>query len=284
MSILQSAFLGFLQGICEFIPVSSSGHLLLARLLLGIDTETPAMKMLDILLHVGTLVPVLVIFWKDWIQMLLHPIKNKTLLLLFAASVPTLAVYVAAKELLPEVNGFAVFDNGWFLGVSFLITAAFLLICDYAGKTASKQRVGFGTAVVMGLFQGIGMIPGVSRSGSTMTGGVLTGVRKDTVAKFSFMMSAPAILGSMLMEGKDAIEEGYIHDIELLPTLVGIAVACAAGFFAIKWMLKIISTVPLGYFSLYLAVLGVAYLTMQLLGSPLFPPFAVPSAMTVPAV
>ena len=284
MSILQSAFLGFLQGICEFIPVSSSGHLLLARLLLGIDTETPAMKMLDILLHVGTLVPVLVIFWKDWIQMLLHPIKNKTLLLLFAASVPTLAVYVAAKELLPEVNGFAVFDNGWFLGVSFLITAAFLLICDYAGKTASKQRVGFGTAVVMGLFQGIGMIPGVSRSGSTMTGGVLTGVRKDTVAKFSFMMSAPAILGSMLMEGKDAIEEGYIHDIELLPTLVGIAVACAAGFFAIKWMLKIISTVPLGYFSLYLAVLGVAYLTMQLLGSPLLPPFAVPSAMTVPAV
>ena len=279
MSILQSAFLGFLQGICEFIPVSSSGHLLLARLLLGIETDTPAMKMLDILLHVGTLIPVLVIFWKDWIAMLLHPIKNKTLLLLFTASVPTLVVYVLAKELFPAVNGFAVFDSGWFLGVSFLITAAFLLICDHAGKTASGQRVGFGTAVVMGLFQGIGMIPGISRSGSTMTGGVLTGVRKDTVAKFSFMMSAPAILGSMLMEGKDALEEGYIHDIALVPTIVGVAVACLAGFLAIKWMLKIISTVPLGYFSLYLAVLGVAYLTMQLLGSPLLPPFAVPASV-----
>ena len=87
MSILQSALLGLLQGLAEFLPVSSSGHLLLARLLLGVQTDTPAMKMLDILLHVGTLIPVAVVFWRDWIDMLAHPVKNRTLILLIVYSV-----------------------------------------------------------------------------------------------------------------------------------------------------------------------------------------------------
>ena len=277
MSVLESAFLGLLQGLAEFLPISSSGHLLLARLLLGIQTDTPAMKMLDILLHVGTLIPVAVVFWKDWMAMLAHPVKNKTLLLLITASLPTLAIYFLAKKLLPDYNGFAVFDSGWLLGVSFLLSAAFLLICDLRGRSAGKKEIGFGTAAVMGLFQGVGMIPGVSRSGSTITGGVLTGASKSAAAKFSFMMSAPAILGSLLMEGKDALEEGYIHDIELFPALVGILVACAAGFLAIRLMLKIISRVPMGWFALYLAVIGIVYLLLQLTGSPLLPPFRAPA-------
>lgn len=277
MSILESAFLGLLQGLAEFLPVSSSGHLLLARLFLGIQTDTPAMKMLDILLHVGTLIPVVVIFWKDWMAMLAHPVKNKTLLLLITASLPTLAIYLLAKKLLPDYNGFAIFDSGWLLGVSFLLSAAFLLLCDLRGRSAEKKEIGFGTAAVMGLFQGVGMIPGVSRSGSTITGGVLTGTAKNAAARFSFMMSAPAILGSLLMEGKDALEEGYIHDIELVPTLVGILVACAAGFLAIRLMLKIISRVPMGWFALYLAVIGIVYLLLQLTGNPLLPPFHAPA-------
>ncbi len=277
MSILESAFLGLLQGLAEFLPVSSSGHLLLARLFLGIQTDTPAMKMLDILLHVGTLIPVVVIFWKDWMAMLAHPVKNKTLLLLITASLPTLAIYLLAKKMLPDYNGFAIFDSGWLLGVSFLLSAAFLLLCDLRGRSAGKKEIGFGTAAVMGLFQGVGMIPGVSRSGSTITGGVLTGTAKNAAARFSFMMSAPAILGSLLMEGKDALEEGYIHDIELVPTLVGILVACAAGFLAIRLMLKIISRVPMGWFALYLAVIGIVYLLLQLTGNPLLPPFHAPA-------
>ena len=277
MSILESAFLGLLQGLAEFLPVSSSGHLLLARLFLGIQTDTPAMKMLDILLHVGTLIPVVVLFWKDWMAMLAHPVKNNTLLLLITASLPTLAIYLLAKKLLPDYNGFAIFDSGWLLGVSFLLSAAFLLLCDLRGRSAGKKEIGFGTAAVMGLFQGVGMIPGVSRSGSTITGGVLTGTAKNAAARFSFMMSAPAILGSLLMEGKDALEEGYIHDIELVPTLVGILVACAAGFLAIRLMLKIISRVPMGWFALYLAVIGIVYLLLQLTGNPLLPPFHAPA-------
>ena len=275
MSILDSAFLGLLQGICEFLPVSSSGHLLLARLLLGIQTDAPAMKMLDILLHVGTLIPVIIVFWKDWVKMLAHPFRNKTLLLLIVASVPTLAIYMLAKLLFPEVNGFSVFDSGWFLGVSFLITAAFLLLCDHMAKSPAcrKNQPDVLSAVLMGVFQGIGMIPGVSRSGSTITGGVVTGMKKDAAAKFSFMMSAPAILGSLLMEGKDAVSEGYLQEIEFFPTLIGVIVACVAGFAAIRLMLRIISRVPMGYFALYLALIGVAYLLLQLVGSPMLPAF-----------
>ena len=274
MYMLQSALLGLVQGLCEFLPVSSSGHLLLCRLLLGIQTDSPAMKMLDILLHVGTLIPVIIVFWKDWIDMISHPIRNKTFLLLITASVPTLIIYYLAKKLFPAVNGFAVFDNGWFLGASFLITAAFLLLCDrlsHSGK--QKKEVSFVNAAVMGVFQGIGMIPGISRSGSTITGGICSGLNKSAAAKFSFMMSAPAIVGSLIMEGKDAVSAGYLSEIQFVPTLIGILIAAASGYLAIRFMLKIITKAPLGWFALYLAVLGVAYLLMQLAGSSLLPPF-----------
>ena len=175
MSIVQSLILGVIQGLGEFLPISSSGHLLLARIFFGIQTDTPAMKMLDILLHVGTLLPVLIVFRKEWVDMILHPIRNRTLILLVVASVPTLAIYLLAKKFI-VVNGFegfAIFDSGWFLGVSFLITALFLLLCDFfaSRKKPKEKKVGFLQAIVMGLFQGIGMIPGVSRSGSTILGG-----------------------------------------------------------------------------------------------------------------
>lgn len=279
MSYFHSFLLGLIQGLCEFLPVSSSGHLLLSRLLIGIQTDTPAMKMLDILLHIGTLLPVLLVFRKEWIAMIAHPIKNKTLLLLIIASLPTLLIYLFAKKLFPEVNGFAVFDSGWFLGASFLITAVFLLLSDHAARSNQKKsKVSFWNAAVMGTFQGVGMIPGISRSGSTIAGGVFTGLSKNTAARFSFMMSAPAIIGSFLMEGKDALAEGYFQEIELLPTLLGILVAAVSGFLAIRIMLRLISKIPLGWFSLYLAVIGVIYLILQLSGNSPLPSFSVPYA------
>ena len=281
MSVLHSLVLGVIQGLGEFLPISSSGHLLLCRIFLGIQTDTPAMKMLDILLHVGTLMPVLIVFRKEWIDMILHPVRNRTLLLLIVASVPTLAVYLLAKTLFPQVNGFAVFDNGWFLGASFLITALFLLICDSIalryGRTAGN-KVGFLQAVVMGLFQGIGMIPGISRSGSTILGGLSTGLNKSVAARFSFMMSAPAILGSLLLEGKDALELGYAGSVELLPCIIGVIAAALVGYLSIRFMLRIITRVPLSWFALYLALIGVAYLVLQTTGLLNVPPFAFPAA------
>ncbi len=284
MSVFQSAILGIIQGLGEFLPISSSGHLLLARLFFGIQTDTPAMKMLDILLHVGTLIPVLIIFGKEWIDMILHPVRNKTLLLLIIASLPTLAIYMLAKKLFPDVNGFAVFDNGWFLGSSFLITALFLLLSDRLSVIGRKTdgKVGILQALVMGLFQGIGMIPGISRSGSTILGGVSTGLNKSTAARFSFMMSAPAILGSLLMEGKDAAELGYIKDIAVIPSLIGVVIAAIVGYLSIRLMLRIIAKIPLSWFALYLAVIGIVFLVLQITGNTLVPAFSVPAA--IPAV
>ena len=291
MNVLQGALLGLIQGLGEFLPISSSGHLLLARFLLGIQNTAKdvqaSYKVLDILLHVGTLIPLLIVFWKDWVAMLRHPIKNKTLLYLIIASLPTLVIYLAAKMLFrnaggPGVDGFAVFDSGWFLGAAFLITGFFLLLCDLiSSRRSSGKNVGPLQAVVMGIFQGIGMIPGVSRSGSTILGGVLSGLDKKKAASFSFMMSAPAILGSLVMEGKDALDAGYFKHLQVVPTVVGILVAAVSGYLALRFMLKMITRVPLSAFAIYLALIGIAILVLQLSGSSLLPAFT--PAATVPA-
>lgn len=284
MNVIQSAILGLIQGLGEFLPISSSGHLLLARFFLGLHGNSlqaeASYKVLDILLHVGTLIPLLIIFWKDWLDMLRHPLKNKTLFYLIIASVPTLLIYVAAKKLFPSVNGFAVFDNGWFLGAAFLITAFFLLLCDLISskRIGSGKSVGVLQAIIMGFFQGIGLIPGVSRSGSTILGGVISGLDKKKAASFSFMMSAPAILGSMIMEGKEAIETGLFSSMEVIPVLVGILVSAVTGFFALRFMLKLITRVPLCRFAVYLAVIGIIFLILQLAGSPSVPSFVIPAS------
>ena len=272
MNVLQSAVLGLIQGLGEFLPISSSGHLLLARFFLGIQGSSAevqaAYKVLDILLHVGTLIPLVIVFWKDWIQ-IIFICQNIYL------------IYFAAKVLFPSVHGFSVFDSGWFLGVAFLITAFFLLVCDIVSsrRPAAGKRVGFFQAVVMGVFQGIGLIPGVSRSGSTILGGVLSGLDKKKAASFSFMMSAPAILGSLIMEGKDALEEGLFASLQIVPVLVGILVAAVSGYLALRFMLKIISTVPLSRFAIYLALIGIAFLICQLAGANILPPFGIPSSV-----
>lgn len=269
MNVIQGAILGVIQGLGEFLPISSSGHLILVRSLMGISSEDPAFRIFDILLHVGTLLPVLVIFWRDWIDMICHPIRNKTLLMLFLASLPTLGFY-----LLFDMDGF---ENGWFLGPSFLITSVFLLITELVSTHRSKpgrQKAGVIHALCMGVMQGCGLLPGVSRSGSTITGGVLAGLDRKAAASFSFMMSAPAIGASLLVEGKHALEEGLFSHLSLVPTVVGVLCAAIVGFLAIRLMLDMISRVSLCWFALYTAILGLAVLLLQLCGSGMVPAFS----------
>ena len=263
MNIIEAALLGLLQGLGEFLPISSSGHLLLGRMLLGLTIdESPAYKMLDILLHVGTLIPVIIVFWKDWWAILKNPFKSKTLLLLFIASLPTLAVKFVFDDFIDAA------DSGMYLGGCFLLTGVFLLVAEAvsARKQAKTDQPGFFHAIVMGCMQGIALLPGVSRSGSTLAGGLLSGLDRKSAAKFSFMMSAPAIAGAILLEGKDAIEQGWYKDIPVLPTIVGIIVAGLVGYAAIRFMLKLISKVSLKWFALYVAILGVVFIILQLTG------------------
>lgn len=276
MNVLQATMLGLVQGLAEFLPVSSSGHLILARAIMGISDETAstgAFMMLDVLLHAGTLLAVLVVFWKDWWDILKNPFKSKTLLLLFIASVPALLAVVLLGDIVDS------FFTGWFLGVSFLITAVFMLIAEALSRRSVQwdERPGFKHAVCMGIMQAIALLPGVSRSGSTLMGGVASGLNRKSAAKFAFMMSAPAILGSLIFEGKDAIEMGYLSELALVPTIVGVIVSAVSGYLAIRFMLRLINKVSLNWFALYVAVLGLLILVLQLAGVPGLPAFALPA-------
>ncbi len=264
MSIIEGALLGILQGLAEFLPISSSGHLNLFQALLHIDLENQLL--FNILLHVGTLIAVAVVFWKDWIDMLLHPIKNRTLLLLFIASLPALAAKILFDGPLEYVE-----THNTFLGICFLITGLMLVLTQrFSIKQeetgVARQQVGFLEALVMGCLQAVGMLPGISRSGSTIFGGVCARVNREAAAKFSFMMSAPAIVGSLLVEGKDALESGISFGDSLPAIIVGMVLAAIVGYLSIRFFLKLIANASLDGFALYVTIVGVMTILFQAVG------------------
>ena len=254
MNVLTAALLGLIQGLAEFLPISSSGHLNLLQALFGVDVEHQLL--FNILLHVGTLVAVAIVFWKDWVAMIAHPIKNHTLVLLFIASLPALAGKILFDKPLDYVE-----THNSLLGVCFLITALLLVLTQWLSRRnalrgVEKHRVGVGEALAMGCLQAVGMLPGVSRSGSTIFGGVAARLDRETAAKFSFMMSAPAIVGGLVSEGMDVLKEGVNIGPDLPAILVGMAVAGVSGYLAIRFFLRLISRVSLNGFAVYVAVLG----------------------------
>ena len=265
MNMIQGALLGLIQGLAEFLPISSSGHLNLLQALFHWDLDHQLL--FNILLHVGSLVAVMLVFWKDWLQMLLHPIKNKTLLLLVIASLPALA----AKILLGDTLDYLETHND-LLGVSFLFTGLLLMLTQWistrtARRQTQQENVTPIHALAMGCMQAIGMLPGVSRSGSTIFGGVATRLTRESAAKFSFMMSMPAIVASFLSEGYSAVKEGALSQVGDWPTiLVGMLVAGVSGYLAIRFMMKIITRISLNWFALYVAVLGIIVIVLQATG------------------
>lgn len=264
MSILEGAFLGLIQGLAEFLPISSSGHLNLLHALFGLQIEHQLL--FNILLHVATLAAVGIVFWKDWVEMILHPIKNRTLLLLFIASMPALAAKILFDDALDYVE-----VHNTYLGVCFMLTGAMLWLTQILSKRRAaakteKTTVGAGEALAMGCLQAVGMLPGVSRSGSTIFGGVCAGLERSVAAKFSFMMSAPAIVAGMLSEGKDALESGLSFGNDLAAILVGMLVAFVAGYLSIRFFMKLISRVSLNGFALYVTALGILVIVLQLTG------------------
>ena len=267
MKVLLAAFLGLIQGLAEFLPISSSGHLNLFQALFQTGFENQLL--FNILLHMGTLVAVLVVFWRDWIAMLRHPVKNPTLLLLIIASLPALI----AKLLLGDQLDYLETHNG-LLGVSFLLTGLLLMLTQWLA-TRNEQRqlvtdkVGIQHAIAMGCMQVVGMLPGVSRSGSTIFGGVASRLDRESAAKFSFMMSMPAILASFLSEGYDAYKAGALSQAQsgdIISVVVGVVVAGLSGYLAIRFMLKIITKISLNWFALYVALLGILVIFLQATG------------------
>jgi undecaprenyl-diphosphatase len=278
MNVLHTAVLGIIQGLAEFLPISSSGHLEVAQRLLGLQAESMDMMLLTVLLHAGTLAAVVVVFWEDWIGILKNLFRSRLLGLLIVASLPALIVKLGLKAVDIDID--AVFGGG-FLGIGFLVTGVFLLLAElfsHRGRHAAAKRVTVKNAAVMGCFQALAMIPGVSRSGSTTLGGTATGLTKRDAIKFSFLMSAPAVVGSLLLEGKDAYEQGAFGFLtaNIVPIAVGVVLAAVIGILTARAMLKIINKVSFNWFALYVFLVGITVLIMQATGFAGFPPISTP--------
>ena len=252
MEIWQAIVLGAVQGLAEFLPVSSSGHLILMQRWLGV---TEGGLFFDVMLHIGTLIPVFIVFFKQIIGLFRKPFNK--LLWLVLASIPA------------ALTGFLLSDyiEGAFYGGdelaacllagTFLLTAAELLASEIVQKKRNLELpLSLKSAAVMGVFQGVAIVPGLSRSGTVISGGCFMGVNREENADFAFLMSIPVILGAALVSGYKAVKGGIT--IEVLPIIAGMVTAAITGYIAIKVMLKVIKKADYKWFSLYLVIMAAA--------------------------
>ncbi|MDR3249184.1 MAG: undecaprenyl-diphosphate phosphatase [Treponema sp.] len=256
MTVLQAILLGAIQGLTEFLPVSSSGHLVLFQKIFGI--AEPAM-FFDTLVHGGTLVAVFVVLWREIWAILRRPIQPLTGYLVLG-TIPAVVVALAFND---AIEG--AFQSGAFLGFAFLITAFLLASAEILAKRVKtlrgKDSMNWLDALSIGVLQAIAIIPGVSRSGSTLSASLARGLDRDFAARFSFLLSIPAILGALVLQIKDlAGSPGVSTGIGALPLVAGTLTAAVVGFFAIKFMLKIVRERSLWGFAAYTGALGLLVL------------------------
>lgn len=255
MEIWQAIVLGLVQGFTEFLPVSSSGHLVLLQNWFGIDPEYS--MFLTIMLHVGTLVPVCIVFFKDILGLFKRP---SGLLYLVIASIPAGLVGFLLGD---QID--AVFYGGKYLAPCFVITALVLLQAELTAKSRPLYRdINAGNAFAMGVAQAIAVVPGISRSGSTIAAGCFCGVDRSKNANFAFLMSIPVILGSALKEGYDFIKAPAVN-VGALPIILGILAAAVSGYIAIKVMLNLVKKANFKWFSFYLVILSFVLLIIDLI-------------------
>jgi len=268
MSVIKAFILGLIQGISEFLPISSSGHLAIAGKLMGMNPEADNLLSFNILLHVATLVAVFIVYKNDIWEMIkaffamigdvckgkglrLSEFTYRRLIIMLIAA--TLPAVVAALLLGDIIENPAL----WQIGVFLIITAILLFLSEkLAGGNIDIEKMSVKRAFCVGCFQGLGTLPGISRSGSTIVGGLFCGLNKATAVRFSFLMSIPAILGALVLDIKDMFSAAS-QTLSLLPVIVGMVTAAVSGYFAIKFLLKIVEKSKLSYFSIYCTIAGI---------------------------
>ncbi len=242
--IIIAVILGIVQGLTEFLPVSSSGHLLLLQEMFGITENT---LFTTIVLHLGTLFAVVIYYHKDLLGLLKQENLNQ-LGWLFLATIPACIAGLLLSDLFESLSSSKI------LAFTFLLTALALLFTQiYKKLHKTTAELGAKTAIVMGLTQCVALAPGISRSGSTICSGILTKANPNQVAKFSFFMSIPIILGSLTLE----LFKVNLVSVNLLSLGFGFVASLLSGLLAIKLMMKIINKCNFCYFSIYLFALSI---------------------------
>jgi undecaprenyl-diphosphatase len=257
--ILRAILIGIVQGLTEFLPVSSSGHIEIGQALLQLDYAQYE-DQFSVVLHAATALSTIIVFWKDIVQILsglfsrpTQPEGGLNESWLFSLKIVLSMIPAAVIGLVFEEELSALFDGRILLvGCMLLLTGALLFLADRAKHT--DRKVNFGHALLIGFAQAIAILPGISRSGATISTSVLLGIDREQAARFSFLMVVPLILGKMakdILDGKlDASSE------LLLPFAAAFVAAFLTGLFACRWMIRIVKNSQLKYFSYYCFVVG----------------------------
>jgi undecaprenyl-diphosphatase len=252
MTLLESIILGIVQGLTEFLPVSSSGHLVIVQSFIK-DFKQPGV-LFDVTLHLGTVIAVVIYFRNR----LLEIFKNLRLLgLVLAATVVTGFIGITFKDTFE-----AMFSNVRLVGAGLIITAIILMFAERVKPgNKTEKEMNWLQAIFIGLIQGIAIIPGISRSGSTISAGLFAKLDRKFAAEFSFLLSVPAVLGAAVLESRHLTKADMLN-IDIIVYLAGLLVAAITGFFCTKLLVNIIQKQKLYYFSIYLLIIGTIVLTV----------------------
>ncbi|SMC36993.1 undecaprenyl-diphosphate phosphatase [Papillibacter cinnamivorans] len=276
MSYLMSALLGLVQGIAEFLPISSSGHLSIIQNLFHVNTGMEGHLFFDVLLHFGTLISIFAVYWQEIIDMIYEffraigelgsrrpsrriPPARRLVFLIIVGTLP-LIVILPFKARLEEL-----YYNTAFIGVALIFTGILLYLADRTGKGRKTERSTLVVdAVLVGLAQAVAVIPGLSRSGSTIAMGRFCGLDRRFAVRFSFLLSLPAVLGANIISLKDAVDAGI--DTSYIPVyLVGVLVAAVSGYFAIRLVEHLADRGKFGGFAYYCWAVGAITLAFSLI-------------------
>ena len=259
MSWLEALILGIVQGLTEFLPVSSSGHLEIGHALLGTSGEDNLS--FAVLVHTATVLSTLVVLWREVAQLFVGtfttPKWNQEKNYVAKILVSMIPVFIVGIFFKDEVE--TLFGNGLLLvGICLLITAALLALSEWLQKKRQSKghEVGYKDAFIIGIAQACAVLPGLSRSGTTIATGLLCGVKKESVAQFSFLMVLIPILGEALLDGIKIIQGEVTSELDILPAVVGFVAAFVTGCLACRFMIEIVRRQRLVWFAIYCAIIG----------------------------
>ena len=275
MTYFQAAILGIVQGLAEFLPISSSGHLALLQYFFGVEADS--VLLFTVMMHVGTLVSVFIIYRRDiWalLKELYYTIKDictgkglrinssptrRMGFMIIVATIPTAIIGLLFEDFFESLYSTIVA-----IALGLIFTGIILLVAERMGKgERGPLEMKWRHAIFIGIMQGIAICPGVSRSGSTLFGGLIAGLKREFAVEFAFLISIPSILGSVILEAPDAFAEGA--DAAMIgPIIVGVILAAISGIVAIKAMIKVVTGKRLFGFTIYVWLVAAAVLAYSL--------------------